>query len=197
MTKKNKKELCLEIKKIIEECSLPYIDVEHTFHHNASYKDGVSILKNGILSFEQKKKLEGSIVTREERFRYLDDAHVNGLDSISVASLNIDTSLMYEGELLYDPFDINLLDFLIGNVKAGKNTFNYYNEYLVKDKVDIKDIKSLDIRLLSQDVDLIIQNYEYLRKMAILLYENNIPLREETKKMVLDTRKLAKMPTLH
>lgn len=119
---------------------------------------------------------------------YGDDFHVNGTDCISLSTFDIDMSRVNDDEWLYDYRMCNDADILISSdVKAFRNTTNYTNEFLVDHVIQPKYFKAIDLRLLSQDntsddskIQKLINNYNYLRSIAISLYNKglNIPLRE-------------------
>lgn len=185
------------------------------FHHQTLLKNVPFILKNGLLSKRQLVKLEGRKLTEKEKFIYLDDYHVNGLDCISLSTVEDDLSQMYEWESLYDPYYTVDADIIISkDVKAYRNTINYYNEFLVNDKISIDLIKAIDLRILNistfnfrsdekNNTDsrkkLMIEYYNYLKDIALVLKERNlsIPLREVSdEEICLDIDKVIKLPKL-
>lgn len=185
------------------------------FHHETNIKNVPDVLKNGLLSKRESVKLEGRELTEKEKFIYSDDYHVNGLDYISLSTVEDDFSQMYEWESLYDPFNTIDADIVIsGDVQACRNTTNYYNEFLVNDKIstdlftaiDLRILKILDFNFCNEDknklenrLKLMIEYYNYLRDIALALKQNNldIPLREVSDEVItLDIDKVIKLPRL-
>lgn len=185
------------------------------FHHETNIKNVPDVLKNGLLSKRESVKLEGRELTEKEKFIYSDDYHVNGLDYISLSTVEDDFSKMYEWESLYDPFNTIDADIIISkDVKACRNTTNYYNEFLVNDRISTDLFRSIDLRILNilnfnfcnseknkseSRIKLMIEYYNFLKYIALALKENNldIPLREVSNEIItLDIDKVIKLPQL-
>lgn len=207
MIKIIKKDLVIdEIEKNILSCkSLNIDDFEADYHHNTKYKVGIDIVKNGILSIEQQRKLNNKKLTLEERRKLNDDFHVNGYENISICKTNIDYSTIREDEFIYDFNLSESLDILISNnIFARRNSINYANEYLVYKRISPKKIKSIDIRLLNLmkkkvDVNSLISDYNYLRMIAIIIlkYKRDILIREASSSIInLDIKSLSLLPKL-
>lgn len=182
------------VKEAIYGCKEPFTLVEDDrFHHNINYSSVPSIIKYGILSYRKKMKIiENRKLNQKENFVYNDESHVNGVDSISLSTLNLDKNLISDSEWLYDHKSHTQADIVISSdVKAVRNRTNYANEFLVNDMIDTSNFKAIDFRLLSKNYitmnnqtnrEKFIDNYNCLRKIAISLKENNlnIPIRERS-----------------
>ena len=194
------------------------------FHHNLHIESIPNALKYGLLSNEMKAKIiEIRELTEQEIFMYSDDHYVNGKDNISLASTMEDSSKMSSHERLYNSYQTGLSSIIVSkNVKAGRNAKNYYNEFLVQDKIPVDLFNSIEIRLLKlfnskyafrnakteeEKAKEFIKTYEVLREIAIFLKENNldIPLRESSNVMcnedsdnaiTLNPEKVIEMPKL-
>ena len=185
------------------------------FHHETNIKNVPDVLKNGLLSKRESVKLEGRELTDKEKFIYSDDYHVNGLDYISLSTVEDDFSKMYEWENLYDPFNTIDADIVISkDVKACRNTTNYYNEFLVNRKISTELFRSIDLRILKildfnfgdedknkieNKIKLMIEYYNYLKYIALALKDNNldVPLREVSEELItLDIDKIIQLPQL-
>ena len=187
--------------KLIEEnilsCVTTKIEVsDYKYHHNAHYGDMPEILRNGILSYNERLRLENKDGSEEEKYRRSDSAYVNGTDFISVATEEgypADSTPSYR--LKYDLYYYDSLyrtDILLSqDIDANPNRHNYINECFVKDKIDISKFRGIDIRLLNyikatlknpneRDIKRIINAYNSLIDMSLIMREDNlgIPLRE-------------------
>lgn len=199
------------VKEILYSCKEPFTLVDDDkFHHNINYVDVPSVIKYGILSYRKKMRIiENRELNKNESFVYNDESHVNGADSISLSTLDLDKNLISDSELLYDYKNHTQADIVISSdVKAVRNRTNYANEFLVNDMIDTSNFKAIDFRLLSKnyltaknqiDKDKFIDNYNSLRKIAVALKENNlnIHIRErslEDFNLNIDT--LEKLPEL-
>lgn len=182
------------VKEAIYSCKEPFTEVDNAkFHHNIAYKDLPAVLQYGILSYRKKiEKIENRQLNDNERFIYNDECHVNGIDSVSLSSMEINKNLVSDDEWLYDHEDHNTADIVVSSdVRVVRNRTNYANEFLVDDIVATNQFKAIDFRLLSDnyittsnefDRERFIENYNSLRKIAISLKENNlnIPIRERS-----------------
>ena len=175
------------------------------YHHNASYKNVVPILKYGILSFLEANKL--GLTNYSSKFLYLMDditSHVNGNDSISLSVVGLTD--LYRNEDEYSPYSPHYVDLIISNdIKARRNSTRYGNEFLVQDKISTDKIKSVDIRLLnlieekSCDIRGIIKKYNYLKDIALIIKELNLDilLREmSNNNLTLNIDKVSKTPKI-
>ena len=183
------------------------------YHHNSSYKDAPSICEYGILSLKELNKLGINLYTDEILKKMNDiDSHINGNDTISLSVVGMTD--LYKNEYEYNPFNPDNIDFLISDdIKAMRSTTHYGNEYLVRDKIDKENIKSIDIRLLdliktiedkktitTTRLEQIILKYNYLIDIAKKLNNNNlnIPIREMSlnNNFIIDSNYLKKCPKL-
>lgn len=178
------------------------------FHHNSSYSDALSILKNGIISIKKQKELKIRDIS-ENQLKHLDDitSHINGIDGISLAVMGLTD--LYSNEEEYIPYNPNLIDCIISeDIKAARHTEHYGNEYVTYSDVEISKIKAIDTRLITlieitknKDEkfykDLILK-YNILLEMAKYIKINKIviKLREMSNDCVLDINKLSNMPIL-
>ncbi len=178
------------------------------FHHNIDYKHVPSAVKHGILSYYyQKKVIENRELTPDELYRYSDDFHVNGTSFISLSTLDIDMDSIYEDEWLYDYRTSSDADILVSSdVKAFRNATNYANEFLADGIIPTENFRAIDLRLLEAEginkgnrIQKLINNYNYLRSIAVSLLENkiDIPLRERSiEDFDLDIEKVKMLPEL-
>ncbi len=181
------------------------------YHHNSNYSDSPLIVKNGILSLKElnnrgiknysKKILEIMNDT---------DSHVNGNDGISLSVVGLND--LYPEEEEYNPFNPNMVDFLISSkISAFRTTLNYGNEFLAFKPINNKYLKSIDIRLLKLVEDRlnnhsdnsiinIIDKYNYLKDIVIAINECNlcIPIREmsDDEGQKIDINKLDNYPKI-
>ncbi|MBE6159912.1 MAG: hypothetical protein E7157_02570 [Lactobacillales bacterium] len=178
---------------------------EKLYHHNSSYKDGASIIKNGILSLEQlnNKKI---IQLSEEQLKLYDDtsSHVNGADGISLSIVGLTD--LYRDEDEYDPFVPDSLDIIVSKeVQARRSSTHYGNEFIAKTKISSKLFESIDVRLLKlidrikydSDTIKLIENYNHLLDIAktIKLKELDISIREMSgENLTLDIERLSDSP---
>lgn len=190
--------------------------VEDTkFHHQISMKKVPNVLKHGLLSKRRLANLEKRELTTAEFFRFSDEYHVNGIDDISLSSMDIDFSTMHKNEFYWDPFDTIEADIIISkDVKAYRNTVNYFNEFLVSDEIHTDKFNAIDVRVLkiyTHDFHNEFKNnqknrtlkmleyYNDLKNIAIALKQNNldIPLREVSDEVInLDIEKVIKLPNM-
>ncbi len=212
-TKVSEKYIFKYIRDSLESFKTKEILINHArYHHNCLYRQAPSIIRRGILSLEELQKLGILELSTRELNNYDDiESHVNGTRYVSVSVQGLTDLYPYEEEFLSNrPSDI---DFVISNrIVAGRNTFNYGNEFLVKSRINPEDIISLDIRLIKyleenyktyqpnskkHQIILkeIIERYNYLHDIAQTLIDTNssILLREmsnENTKQSLDIIKI-------
>ena len=177
------------------------------YHHNSSYKHTLSILKDGILSLKKLQK-KGIKHFTEEELKILSDteSHANGIDGISLSIPKLND--LYKGEEEYDPYQSQNIDYVISDrVKAMRFTKNYGNEYITYDDILLKDIKSLDFRLIKLIKENKKNNFykDLIYKYNMLLFAAreikkrnlDIQLREMSDhKVSLDIDGLSKLPIL-
>lgn len=179
--------------------------IKDRYHHNTSYENALSILNNGILTIRDIKRLN----IKEYSLEYLNkmsdtESHINGIDKVSLSVVGLTD--LYDDEFEYDPFMPFRVDFIVSNdIKAYRSTLNYGNEFLSdsisKDKlifIDVRILKLIDNN--SDNIEDIIEKYNYLRDISLAIKQNNmsLPLREMSldNEYVIDIDKLSSMPVL-
>ena len=183
----NNEEIKNLIKNSIIFSSIDNLDINNAkYHHNSSYKNASNICKYGILSLKDLNKY-GLRNDSEETLKKLDDisSHANGINSVSLSVVGLDD--LYKDELVYDPYELDVVDFLVSNdITARRYSVNYGNEYLCNESISNKYIKSLDIRLLKLiqsnkcNLNDLIDYYNYLIDISKTLLDTNIPIRESS-----------------
>lgn len=174
------------------------------YHHNCSYSDAPSIVKNGILSLSDINKL-GIKKFSADFLNYASDieSHINGSEAISLSVVGLTD--LYLDEYEYNPFNPSLVDFVVSNdVKTSRSTKNYGNEFLSFNPIYNDEFKAIDIRLRAyikktNDYKSVIDMYENLRKIALVMKDANldIPLREMSYgNGCIDVDKAIKMPKI-
>ena len=145
--------------------------------------------------------------TSEEKRHLYDDYHVNGIDQISLSSLDINMEDIRDDEWIYNSKQFYLVDILISSsVETIRNRTNYANEFLAQDEISNDKFKAIDTRLLSHqyrlneaNIQTLVDNYNYLREIAVALKNSNldIPLRERgLEDFNLDVEKVKALPEL-
>lgn len=182
------------------------------YHHNTAYEDASSICKNGILTMLDMKKI-GIKDYSDEFLKTMSDieSHINGIDSVSLAVVGLTD--LYPDEDEYNPFTPTEVDFLVtSNLRAGRSSIHYGNEFLSYKSIGIENLKSVDIRLLQlldslskkeSDVETIkrvINKYNSLKNIALTMKSTHldIPLREMSYQddTMMDVDKLSTIPKL-
>jgi len=201
------------IKDMINDLKIKTLTVDNAkYHHNTNYSDAPSICRTGILTMQDLKN-RGIKNYTDEFLNSMDDtnSHVNGIDSVSLAVMGLQD--LYKDELEYNPYSPNQVDFLVSSdVKAGRSSVNYGNEFLASKSISIDKLRSVDIRILKliesseKKVSInkyalqnIIEKYNYLKDIAIAMRYSNldIPLREMSHdSLMIDIDKLATVPKL-
>lgn len=177
------------------------------YHHTIGYNNVPKALKYGLLSHEERAKLNNRQLTREELNRYLDDGCVNGSDCVSISTPDIDLSQLYRDEFVYDfsvPYAVDIV--ISSDIIARRNTINYANEYLVNNKISPNDFRAVDIRILNYlkealnseltPIEKVIENYNALSAIAqaLITEKFNIPFREMSdENITLDPSKVIKL----
>lgn len=198
------------IRDVLESCKTKTVEINDArYHHNTSYKDISSIIKYGLLSKRKQVELENKTLSERDWVLFSDDGHVNGLDNISLAVVGLKD--IYRDEMVYDPYMPRKVDILISNdIKAGRNSINYGNEFLVQHEIENKYFKSIDLRILKYVVEFknsqnlhsirdLIEKYNYLSKISQSLLDNNldIPMRDMSfDNITLDKEKVIELPKL-
>ena len=166
--------------------------IDDTFHHNISLKNIPSALNHGILSRKMQSDILNLELTNKEKDYFLDDYHVNGLNCISLSSMNLDFSENYKDQFVYDYSALGECDIIISSkVSAYRNSTNYFNEFLVEGKIPTKYFKSIDIRvknIIKNDCSLerLIELKRLIKSISGQMLENNIdiPLREVSDEII-------------
>ena len=183
------------------------------YHHNSTYEKTPSIITSGILSEERLAKLQKREIFESKRRIAGDPSYACGLNSVSL-SAKVDDLRRNEWEYKSDsPYDVDIL--IERNIKAGRHTINYGNEFLVMGGVENTSFRGIDIRILKQiekinnelynyrsrdkAISDLIRDYNQLKLIAKALIDVNldIPLREmSNENMTLDINKIAEGPEL-
>lgn len=123
-------------------------EVDHLYHHNASYKDGLSIVRNGILSLQRLNAIGIRHDSQKVLTEYSNiDTHANGIDGISLSVVGLTD--LYRDEDEYSPYNPDYLDLLISSsIKTSRYTKHYGNEFITYEDILPKDIRAIDFRLL-------------------------------------------------
>ena len=190
------------------------IDNRDFYHHSSSYEAASSICDNGLLSLNELN--DRNIVNYSENFLKSmsdTDSHINGVDGISLCLLGLTD--LYEDEPVFDPTNPKHVDFLLSkNIKAGRNSLHYGNEYIAEHSIGNDKIRYIDIRIL-KCINLYLNNdckflrlskeelicmYNYLRKIANSIKLNNLDVllreRSYSDNICLDLDKIIKSPEL-
>lgn len=201
------------IKDIIQGIAMKNVDVNDAkYHHNTSYSDAASICQHGILTLNDLKRLKIKNYTEQFLNTMSNiESHINGIDAVSLSVVGLKDLYPYEEE--FDPFDPNCVDFLVSNeIKTGRSSINYGNEFLSYSSISPDKIRAIDIRILElvslvekklfsdyHSVESIIKNYNHLKDIALIIKNCglDVPLREMSCQNVsLDVDKLASTPKL-
>lgn len=181
--------------------------INDKYHHNCGYKNSSSIIKHGILSINDLNKL-GITEYSDEILKVLDDreSHINGIQGVSLSVVGLND--LYKDEVEYDPFNPKCVDFIVdSNVKAGRVSENYGNEFVCSSSITRDKIRAVDVRLRKflklikdkDDIESAIKYYKYLQLLALTIKEEgvNIPLREMSYgDRCLDIEKVIKLPKI-
>lgn len=178
------------------------------YHHNASYDNASSIIKNGILSLSELDRL--NIMKNSSKIlNIMNDieSHVNGNDGISLSVVGLTD--LYKDEDEYNPFRSSMVDFVISSkVSAFRRSEHYGNEFIASKCIEKHFIKSIDVRILNYlnqtkkeyIIEGAIKKYNFLREIAIAIkkYDLDIPIREmsDNNEIELDVDKLIDTPRL-
>lgn len=205
------------IKENIYKCgtiSKPVIDTK--FHHETKIENVSKALKYGLLSKRRLAQLEGRNLTEKEIYLFSDESYVNGADNISLSSMELDFSENTKNQFCYNPYKPISADIIVSKeVKAIRNTQNYFNEFLVKNEISPNFFNAVDFRILSildfdfyneeqnlkeNKIKLMLKYYSYLRTIALTLKETNldIPLREVSDEVItLAPEKVMRLPYIY
>lgn len=179
------------------------------YHHCTSYIDAASVLKYGILSMEDIKKLGIKEYTPELLEIMKDtESHINGIDSISLSVVGLND--LYQNEDEYNPYSPETVDFCIdSSIQVSRSTLHYGNEFLSKESITLDKIKTADIRLLEYinsmekssmySIENLLKKYNCIKDiaMAIKLSKKDISLREmSNSNITMDIDKLSSLPIL-
>ena len=213
------------VKENIYSCVVEPIKIEDTkFHHQINIKRVPDAIEYGLLSKKKYvEKVENRKLTEKEIFIFNDDCHVNGLDHISISTMDLDLHQMSKKEELWGTYNTTDPDIIVSkDVKSRKVTVNYFNEFLVEDEIPTDMFNCIDVRILriidhtslslkcatrEDRINYLLEYYEGIRKIALALKEKNlnIPLREvseinklgeDDKALTLDINKVIEMPRL-
>ena len=178
--------------------------IVHDYNCNVKIEDVASVLKLGFLPKNVRYKiLENRELTQKEIELFTSDCCVNGLNGVSISSINVDWAQMYRDECWYNPSRGVLANIVISNdVRAAQTTDHYFNEFVVYGGIAPKDFKAIDVRVLrlldyyrkeSDDVviNAMITQYNSLIDVASTIRElsMDIPLRESSKWTIQEVMK--------
>lgn len=155
------------------------------FSHNTNYKNGISIIKQGILSANEKenKKICDFVLQGI--------SNVNGRNFVSVSK---DENITERGmQMTYNASNPQYLNFLINENKLRKFTrvmrcdTNYVNEYLVENYIPANMFIGIETRLLKYinlleknskiyKTENLIRNYNQLIDIIKYINKNNIDI---------------------
>ena len=197
------------IKNSLLDCYENEFLISSKYHHNSPFSKVPSLLKHGILSKNEYLKLTGKSLSRKELILRSDEYYANGLDYVSISATGgLEISKREKDEKLeYTSSGDSNVDIIIDDeINAMRCSRNYYNELLVKDKINTADIISIDVRLLNRiinnkNIREIVNDFNMIPLIAkTILDENlNIQIREATYDddiVSLNKRKLLKIPKI-
>lgn len=177
------------IKENIYSCVVDKIELDdRKYHHNTKIESVSGILKTGLLSTRARRRLfDKRELTDEEEYKLEDEFYVNGADHISLSSMDVDFSQKYKDEDVYNPYYTASPDIIISkDIETYWNPTNYYNEYLVNEKIPVELFKSIEVKIFKamekRDTKAVLEYYNEIRKIALVLKELNldIPVRESS-----------------
>lgn len=169
------------------------------YHHSTNIETMPSILKHGILTKKGQLEVENRTLTDKERYIFSDDYHANGLDNISVSTMDDDWDLKSAKEDIWSTYSGYSPDIIVdlSDMIVRRHAINYFNEFLVNNNLPVTRFLAINIRILKlyecfnnrstkeqEKIKIIVEYYNYLSEIAQMLKkineENNmsIPLRE-------------------
>ena len=207
----SKEEVYTLIKSKFNGCkTIPYSKDDYVFNHNTGYEGALSIIKDGILSYDERYK-RGILKEQPKVFN-----DVNGSEYISVSKEEYDEYDPDGDNFYYEYNRPNYVNFVIDeNIRKIKtvlrNSRNYSNEYLIPGNVSLEYIKCIEfrflelIRILSMDKTKELDEFynyvltcynHFIECVEYMVYNNiNIPIIEASgeEMMVLDKQKILSM----
>jgi len=195
-----------------------------TFHHQLPIERITSVLDYGILCSRLRVELVEKREPREmEKMLWNRITHACGENSISLSNARENSSKLWLIEFFYNTYDSINPDIIVSKkTNPYRKKTNYFNEFLVDNKIDVDMFNSIDLRILkiknyNYNLDPKLENiyrakamlnqYKYLKEIASKLKEKNldIPLRETSlvnryeddyKAITLDKEKILKLPNV-
>ena len=182
---------------------------DYLYHHNTSYEDAPLIVKHGILSMKDIKKLGLKDYSDEViNLAFDNNSHANSTDGVSLSIPDLPD--IYNNEDEFDPRTPYAVDFLVSDkIEPCRYTINYGNEYISYSPITPDLFRAVDVRLMSYiekleyykaTSDTLVSKYNNLIRLALELRKANlgIYLREMSKEdnSVLDIDRLAHMPEI-
>lgn len=198
------------IRENLYRCQTAFIEVEGAkYHHNIPYEKTSNAIKHGILSLKEEYLLRGEVLTPEQKIKFSrEGGHINGIDEISLSSMDIDFDNLYRDERIFEPFSSYSVDILISScIKAYRITEHYANEYLTANKISNEYFKAIDVRILKhlrnqyvkENIEQAINYYNCLQDIvsAMIELKLDIPLREMSdENITLDKTKILQLPKI-
>ena len=181
----------------------------NVFNHNTSYDGALPIIKNGILSYDERYKRG---LLKEKRLVVND---INGSEYISVSKEEFDEYNPYGDNFYYEYNQPDFVNFVIDeDIRKIKpvlrNRHHYSNEYLIPDSISLEYIKCVEFRFLkllktlSKDnkreldefYNYVIEHYNKFLECVKYMVENNVSLpiiEASEEEMILDKEKILKI----
>lgn len=213
------------VKENVFSCIAPSKTVEDTkFHHQINIEHLPSAIEHGILSKRNYvHRVENRELTDHEIYIFSDEDHVNGLDHVSMSTMDMDFSKIYRNEGIWGTYCTVCPTIVISKkVKTHMATQTYFNEFIVENEIPVDLFNSIDVRILrimnhdslslmcptkEDRIKYMLKYYEGLREVALKMKEKNlnIPLREvseiynlgeDEKANTLDVEKVIELPKL-
>lgn len=213
------------VKENIYSCVVTPRIVEDTkFHHEIDIKQLPNAINYGLLSKRNYVNIvENRQLTEEEIFIFSDECHVNGLDHVSISTMEMDFNKMYRNEDIWLTYSTVYPTIVVSkNVKAHMSTQNYFNEFIVENQIPVEMFNAIDVKILGimshgslrykcetkeDRIRFMLEYYEHLRDVALALKTKklDIPIREvsditdigqDDKALTLDTEKIIELPKL-
>jgi len=175
----------------------PRIVEDTKFHHQINIEKVPTAINYGLLSKENyERRVNNRELTEREKYIFSDECYVNGINCISLSTMDLDFSLINPRELFWDSYGSINPDIIVSSdINMRRNSKNYFNEYLVENEIPTNMFNSIDFRILrilknekleikfntrEEKIKFLIDYYNYIKEIACLLKQKelDIPLRE-------------------